>query len=343
MLMSGALSIARRLCSTPDVPPSKQMIRIDHSPCDEYREWLAASNAFLDSPAWGEVLRAGFSAATRYVWDGDVGIGHLLAIFRRGPFTIGYLGFPLCMDARANATMYALDDMILAIGRCGNAPDILRVPLSPFGARCIAKIPHSASPIVETCIPDLDGWSAAAPAKRRHDLSAARKRCEGLALASRLDGNDLCSLYRSAVRRNGGAVRYGNAYFDALARLDPRVLAIHALKQGGVPVAMVISATHGEHGCYLHGGTSPSALTTGASDLLLANAIASAQASGLRAYNLLASPPGQRGLLRFKEKWGGVTRTSATAQIAFGLKGRLLTGLLAAVRHASTLRAKTSE
>lgn len=318
------------------------MIRIDHSPCDDYRDWLAASNAFLDSPAWGQVLRTGLSAETRYVWDGVARVGHLLAIFRRGPFTIGYLGFPLCLDARANATMYAMDDMIIAIGRCGDAPDILRIPLSPFGARHIAQVPHSASPIVETCIPDLDEWSATAVAKRRHDLSAAHKRSEGLDPASHLDGNELCALYRSAVRRNGGAVRYGNAYFEALARLDPSMVAIHALKQGNVPVAMVVSATHGEQGCYLHAGTAPSAMAAGASDLLLANAIAAAQASGLRAYNFLASPPRQHGLVKFKEKWGGITRTSATAQIAFGPKGRLLAGLLAAVRHASTLRAKAS-
>ena len=341
--MSGALSIARRLCSTPDVPPSKQMIRIDHSPCDEYREWLAASNAFLDSPAWGEVLRAGFSAETRYVWDGDVGIGHLLAIFRRGPFTIGYLGFPLCLDARANAAMYALDDMILAIERCGEAPDVLRVPLSPFGGRHIAQVPHSKSLTLETCITDLDDWSATATAKRRRYLSVARNRCKELTVARDLSAEELFSLYRAAVRRNQGAIRYRAGYFRSLSNLKTDHLVALALRSGDSPVAMVVTAKHGDYACYLHGGTLPSASGMGGSDLLMAESIRLAQEARLRRYNFLASPLHQPGLSKFKEKWGGVTRTSVTAQIAFGLKGRLLTGLLAAVRHASTLRAKTSE
>ena len=318
------------------------MIRIDRTPCSEYLDWVMRYQAFLDGPAWAGVLESGLSASSRFVWDGKAGLGHLLAMFKRGPFCIGYLGFPLCTGPRTDADTYVLDEMVHAIMRSKDRPDLLRIPLSPFGSRTLASVPHSVTATVETCITDLSSWSATATARRRRHLSVANRHCKDLTHTTRLDPAELHELYRFAVRRNHGILRYGRAYFEALATLDEQILSIQALKHGDAPASMVLTAMHGDCTCYLHGGTSPAALGMGASDFLMARSIYMAQASGSSRYNFLASPVRQRGLSKFKEKWGGETRPSATVQIATTHKGYLLARLLAVVQFARTLHTKAT-
>lgn len=309
------------------------MIRIDSDPCQEYLDWIRDSHAYLESPLWGEVLARGLGARLAYAWDHAAGVGHMLATFGRGPFRVGYLGFPICLSPRVNSGDYSLSPMLQAIRLSRHCPDLIRIPLSPFGAGTLPTAPHTSLPTTETCIPDLRVWSAEGTAKRRRYLSIARKRCAGLSIVSNnLDPGSMYQLYRAAVSRNRGVARYGQTYFSALSRLDSRILSVHGLVESHEPKSMLISIRHGDYACYLHGGTARDTLGRGGADMLMARSIENARSEGRLRYNFLSSPIDQPGLSQFKEKWGGETRPSETAQVAAGAKGRCLSAVLAAAQ-----------
>ena len=304
------------------------MIHLDARPRDAYLEWVAASGTLFDSPAWARVLEQGLGARVAYLWDDSAGLGHVLATFRRGPFAIGYLGFPLCMDARARARTYGLDDMLQAVLTMRRPPDLVRIPVSAFGCRQLSR-PSRGADVAESCIDDLAAWGARATPQRRRYLSVASRKSQALAATRDLEAGEMLRVYRAAVARNRGSFRYGQAYFSALGAMDRQSLQASGLRDNtGRLLSMVISVRHGAHACYLHGGTLPEAMGLGAADLLMAASIGHAQAEGASTFNFLPSPLGQPGLTRFKEKWGGQTRVSRTHEVAAGFRGRLLSGLL---------------
>jgi lipid II:glycine glycyltransferase (peptidoglycan interpeptide bridge formation enzyme) len=112
-------------------------------------------------------------------------------------------------------------------------------------------------------------------------------------------------------------VRYNAAYFRAvveLAESDPCVRCLVATR-GNEIAGFVFVAQDVQTAYYLHGATHPAMRQYNPSDLLLHEAIAWARGSGMKSFNLMASPPGQSSLLRYKEKWGGTTAPQHTYEL----------------------------
>jgi GNAT superfamily N-acetyltransferase len=71
-------------------------------------------------------------------------------------------------------------------------------------------------------------------------------------------------------------------------------------------------------GYYLHGASDARGKREGVADLLLESLVTTARTQGARSLSLMASPWEQRGLIRFKQKWGDTTGLCVTNDVATG-------------------------
>lgn len=315
--------------STPKPLAELDGISLHETPPPAYLEWLATSRAFFDSPAWGGVLQSGLDAQRFYLWDSNFELGHALTCFHKGPFHIGYLGFPICAAASTPEPPYVLDRMISLIRAMPHTPQLLRLPLSPLGNRTSSALgkTHWAT---ESSIPDLRTWRSDGTSARRRYLSVARKRCGDMVVTVNASGAALFKLYAAAVTRHHGVKRYTIGYFDALKEMSPdSPVRIYCLNDCNGLAGMMVTGDHGDTCYYLHGGTRPDALGLGTADLLMAHAITGARERNLAKFNFLTSPQEQTGLIRFKEKWGGVSLPAQTNDVPINILGRVLARLMA--------------
>lgn len=280
---------------------------------------------FFNSEAWLRVLEQGFGCSHRYLLAPDLNAYAAVNLFPFGPLRIGYLGFPIglcafnCTDA--SALMSALCDLEHPVGF-----DLLRCSISEFDHH---PMPGGyAHKVPETTILDLGSWKLETlPKRTRRDVYRARR--EGfqlLSLESSKHAPEIHHLYVQTVRRHGGAPKYNLAYFEALLSLASRAkeaMRIFAAARGGRIVAFLCAVISGDTAYYLH-GASDRIYGRFASDFLQYHAICWTQAQGAKCYNLLGSPPDQPGVVRFKEKWGGVTRGRYVYEIPFSRLGSRL-------------------
>jgi lipid II:glycine glycyltransferase (peptidoglycan interpeptide bridge formation enzyme) len=128
---------------------------------------------------------------------------------------------------------------------------------------------------------------------------------------------DIYQLYRDTVSRNAGSLRYTSGYFAALIRLAANQSALRCL--GAISesrlMGFLIVALEGSCAYYLHGGTRQDCTHRHVADVLMAAAIAWAEARGMSRFNFMASPQAQPGVIRFKEKFGGITLTQRTLDL----------------------------
>ena len=304
-------------------------IAIMSEPTSEYLRWASETNAYFDSTEWGEILHLGFGANRYYLWDYEHTVGVALTIFKKGPFSIGYLGFPVCVVERGNSQeKYALDRMLEAISIMPKKPNIIRSALSPFSTGIINR-KNNAIATTESCISNLRDWSLEDSEKRRRASRRAKRGCIDLILTNKASGAEMYYLYKLAIIRNLGSSRYTYAYFESLSKqILSGTINFFGFKKEKKLVSMIITAKHGDTVYYLHGGSAQEALSLGASDFLIQKAIESAKSSGATSFNFLSSPENQTGLIRFKEKWGGESLTSETAQIIISPTGLLLNELI---------------
>lgn len=316
-------------------------IAIFSEPNSEYLQWVSETNAYFDSAEWGEVLRLGFGANRYYLWDYKYTIGAALTLFKRGPFSIGYFGFPVCAMERTNSEeKYALDRMLEAVSTIPRKPNIIRSALSPFSIGVINK-KYKAITTTESCISNLSDWSLDGSTKRRRASRRAVRGCVNFTLTNEASGAEMYYLYKQAITRNLGSTRYTPAYFDSLSEnLDNSSIELFGLRKEKSLVSMIITAKHGDTVYYLHGGSIPEVLSVGVSDFLIQKAIESAKCSGSKSFNFLPSPTNQTGLIKFKEKWGGESLTSETAQIIMNPTGLLLNELLKVTQILRNLQMK---
>ncbi len=292
---------------------------------------LARHHLFL-TDGWQQVLRRGLGATPVYLDWPELEQGLVLSVFRRGPFAVGYLGFPylppLVTRDHLRAVLAAVD-----VGQLPLRADLLRLPVSRFVVAERLDLPAAAT--AETAIADLPSWTAAECGNLEKDLRHARRRADRLGLevvagAEAGWAERAHDLYAETVRRHQGRLRYSPAYFDELLRLagetsDLRFLAARA---GGLVVGYAVVARAGEHACYVHAAVDQGWKQHGISDLLLAEGVAWSQEWGATLFNLMSSPAAAVSLIGFKEKWGGETRQMPTYQRALSLRGRLLELLL---------------
>lgn len=261
---------------------------------------------------WQQVLSRGLGCNTVYVDHPDDGMASVINVFRAGPFRVGYIAYPAggTLD-HSPITAVWLTQAARHIAAAG--VDLLRIPCSGFAESPAHDLRVHSVP--ETAIPDVQTWSVEAlPAKMRRDILRGR-RCGGTVMpADERDVDDIYRLYALAVHRHGGHQRYTRAYFGALMQLASTCsrLRVFIGRIDGRAVAFIVTALHGRSGYYLHGGFDTDFASAYPSYPLLETAIAWARDNGAAIFNMMSSPADQPKLVRFKEKWGGVTRTHHT-------------------------------
>jgi hypothetical protein len=292
-----------------------QMIFTREKP--EHWDALCASNADLfNASEWHSVLSVGFGNKTLYGWDKKLSNGMTITIFMAGPFRVGYLGFPV----GGSIGGLTLSPDIVNVLRDSLFPvklHCIRMPVSAFDTNTEFNLTVQTTP--ETAIENLEEWHYEGDTKLRQSVNKAMRSPLEVADASDpSQGEALFDLYRDTVSRHGGGLRYTAAYFCALinlAKSHSQLRCLLAVLDDQL-VGFEVVACHGQTAYSLHGCTSPDFRKYSTSDLLTYSAIAWAKEQGLRRYNLMASPRGRTSLIRYKEKWGGVTRQQKTYELA---------------------------
>lgn len=284
---------------------------LSNSPPGNWESLCRESGAMFSSGAWLELLERSFKCRTIYASNEESGFA--VSVFRGGPFNIGYLGFPV-----GNGIGKGFDELnpveVLKSSDFDDMPICVRIPVSAFNRQAQLDLPCQTNP--ETVIENLQDWSLESVSKNlRRDVRKASR--SHLAIDETKDpatGSKLFDIYSRTVRRHGGSIRYGAEYFRELIKLSavqPRLQVLTATQDGEIAgFAAVVG--HGDTAYYLHGGAAPKFMKCSPSDLLLHSAILHAQRAGSQKFSLMASPPNQPTLVRYKEKWGGVTRDLKT-------------------------------
>lgn len=303
-------------------------IRITERPCRDYNTWLEMKKSYFNGTEWGEVLLSGFNAKRFYIWDGEIEAGTALTIFKRGPFRMGYLGFPFFDMNIEDLEKYQLNRMLAAISRMPKKPHLIRVPLSAFSQTKVVIDGAKSNTTIETAIPSLDDWTIERGATMRRDLKRAEKKLQGVSVDQAGSGAVLFDLHRQAVLRNKGKLKYTANYFNSLAdeirkgNVDAKVIANETLS------CMVITVPHEGKTFYLHGGSTQAARKLSATDLLLKLSIDQAKQRKHTSFNLLFSSAEQLSLIKFKEKWGGISKEAKTFTIPTCFVGKVLLNFL---------------
>lgn len=295
---------------------------VSEQPPGHWAALCAESGALFASAEWQRVLQQGFNCRSLYFSRANGGF--VVSVFRAGPFRIGYFGFP------AGGIAGGLDaDLDLAntlkSARSRALPMCVRVPVSKFGLQFRIDGPVAVNP--ETVITDLQGWDLASVSKSlRRDVRRAQRTDLSIEPSTNVaDGQRLFEIYASTVKRQGGSLRYSADYFCSLVEMsvtNSRLRVVLARRKDEI-AGFVVVGCDSDTAYYLHGGAASQFRKESPSDLLLSDAIEHAKQAGYRQFSLMASPPGQHSLVRYKEKWGGVTRDLATSTVVLRPSYRL--------------------
>ena len=116
-------------------------------------------------------------------------------------------------------------------------------------------------------------------------------------------------LYLQTMRRNRAIARYPEKWFVALhdvLALDGKS-SVYLVHHGGMPISatVVIESSAGSH--LLHSGSSEKHLHLRAKDLVVCKIIEDSVSAGKQYVDFMPSDPTDTALIRWKEKFGGVT------------------------------------
>lgn len=281
---------------------------------ERWDAFCARQSLFFDSAEWLETLASSFGCRTIYAWNGEDGAG--IPVFRAGPFSVAYPGFPA---GAITVTSDALDGLLMQLKETGsvNRLTCARLIISGFAASPRIDAPYVTNP--ETAIMDLQGWDLMGVSKnlRRDIRKAARSGLRVRAVQDASFASSLFGMYAGTVKRHGGSIRYNERYFESLLGLarSGSPVRLFLAESGAEPIGFAVIARHADSAYYLHGGTTPRGRQLSPSDLILSEAIVAARDDGCSMFNFMASPADQPNLVRYKEKWGGETRSQHTCTI----------------------------
>ncbi len=195
--------------------------------------------------------------------------------------------------------------------------------------------------VPETAIIDLQAWDMVRLPKLRRDIKKAnRSGLDILEAHSTSHAEYLYRLYKTTIRKHAGSLRYTPTYFRGLVDLSKEIRLVRCLlaAKDDQIAGFITTIWHGTTVYYLHGGFNSAFRTHGVSDKLMYRAIEQAQRDGAQCFNLMASPANQPSLVRFKEKWGAVTRPQNTYVIETDKRyAKLLKLVLAVHGHGKKL------
>lgn len=288
-------------------------LSISQTPPDNWKTFCQTDDALFHSQAWQDLLEKAFKSQTCYGRNMSADYGMAVSTFPAGPFKIGYLGFPV----GGILGKHKLDPGVInewMLSKSFFNCHCLRIPVSAFEDTEDLALPYKSNP--ETAIPDLQNWDINQVSKKlRRDIKKVQR--GNLTITDALspaDGSDMYSIYKSTVKRHSGSLRYNEEYFSSTVNLSGTHPGLRCMiaRSGDRLAGFAIIARHKQTTYYLHGGTAFSLRHLSPSDLLLHEAILWAQKNGSDQFNLMTSLNDQPSLVRYKEKWGAITRPHRT-------------------------------
>lgn len=290
-----------------------------YAACNNPASWAklaAENNSFFSAEGWQNLLAQSFGAKSFRFIDADGNDGFSLQVFRKGPFRIGYLNFPIGGTVRGYPIKSRLDNLRSAFG----SRDIHLLRAQSSGFRDPEPWDTTAVSQPETAITKLQEYDPLRIAKVRRDVARAERFMVKVA-----QGPDaapptmMYGLYKETVSRHGAALRYNAGYFEKLYRLarNDHRLKLFVARIGDELAGFLALALNCDTAYYLHGASNEKYRKNGVSDMLLYEAIKAARCAGMSCFNMMTSPPEQQALVRFKEKWGATTRTHFTYEFRF--------------------------
>ncbi|MFQ6023267.1 MAG: GNAT family N-acetyltransferase [Acidiferrobacterales bacterium] len=273
-------------------------------------------SALFHSPGWQSVLNQAFGSQTMYGWNAGAQTGVAITVFKVGPFRVGYVGFPIGGAIGASPLE---PTMVLGWQKAYFPAKLhcLRFPVSAFNTPMALDLPCQKTP--ETAILELQEWQITNLPKLRRDIKKASSTgLQVIDAQSPAQGNILHRFYRDTVLRHGGKLRYNVGYFSSLislAQRHPGLRCLLAILDEEV-VGFLIVVLHARTAYYLHGAANPSLKQLSPSDVLLHEAINWAQDKDMDCFNMMPSPSHQTSLVRYKEKWGGITKQQQVFDLA---------------------------
>lgn len=303
--------------------------RVDGEPLLEYRLWAESSRSFFASPEWGEVLES-VGARVLYAWHAHRRFGAIVACFRRGPIRVGVLGLPV---VNAAEKMPHNDLQVADIRRIGALAGVrvLRINRSMVGSCEPTMI--AARP--DVWIDDLPRWNLEGSRRRKKDVAFAHRANPGLVIGDAdadtdTDAATCFELYAQTVSSHGAKLHYNLEYFRQLMLLEKRKTGLRVFLARDAHRSLrgfAVLAVDRDVAYYLHGASDIRGKREGIADLLLESLVTTARTQGAKSLSLMASPWEQRGLIRFKQKWGNTTGLCVTDDVAtspIGMAARTL-------------------
>ncbi len=284
------------------------------TPPKNWHQDCATQSNLFQSQDWQMVLHQGFKTQAIYGWNPSNQTKMVITLFKAGPFKIGYLEFPVTDIAEFSLN----NDNITALKQSIPIPiDILYLPISAFTNATALDLNYVITS--ETAITDLPNWQLSQlPKKLRRDIKKANNSNLEVIDASTPDHGNICyQLYQQTIQRHNGNLRYTLDYFQAIMQLSqtqPKLRCLLAYLNGEI-AGFLIVALHYQTAYYLHGAINFELKRYGISDKLLYEAILWAQSQQMKHFNFMASPPSQTSLIRYKEKWGGMTKTQKNYEL----------------------------
>jgi len=288
-------------------------LSFDYNPPDNWESACQINASLFSSCKWQQLLNIGLNSCTLYGWNDEKQCGVTITVFKAGPFRVGYVGFPAGVTLRGEGlTEELVDEIKKAKFPC--RIDVLRFLISPFLMEGFIALRGTKVP--ETAILNLQSWQQ--PSGTRRNVRKFQKSgliikdiySKGLAI-------DMYSLYANTVIRHNGNIRYTKAYFENLVAsisASDLLRCIGAFDDQKL-IGFVVVGIHGKTAYYLHGATNINYTNFRVSDGLYLEMILWAKEKKLDIVNFMSSPQAQMGLIKYKEKWGGVTEEHMTYEI----------------------------
>ena len=279
--------------------------------------WADRGHYLFASPVWAEALRS-LGATPVYAWSNLREVGVAIPVFQRVGFRVGFLGFPIMGEALDRMNPHELEALIERVLQKGRL-NLVRIARGNQ-SRSIKTV-DSARP--DVWIDDLSAW-AGGNRRVRRDLAFAKRAASRLEIVDGLINPDGCfALYVATVSAHGGTAKYSIDYFRRLASLAtrvPTIKAYSAVDEFGLTRAFAVMGRHGGWGYYLHSAADDATKRKGIGDLLLSRLIEHARSLGCKSFSFMASPWGQPGLIKFKQKWGNSIGLTTTIHVGYGFK-----------------------
>ncbi len=292
-------------------------LQVSRQPFGDWGSMCTEAQSFFHGAAWQSLLSNALGAEAYYTRGQSFQLDAALAAFRAGPFSIGYIGFPLGSFLGGRKIRSSELEHVDFSG-LSRIVDVLRFTSYEDLACSSPRISSQLS--YETVVHDLANWSI--NNLKSHVRSSVKKAFRlGTTVTDDCDEKDAARLYRlyaDTVLRHGGNLRYKERYFQELVRLcnnDNGAKCFVARRDDKI-IGFNAVVYHEGTVFSLHEAMDEAVRQARSSDLLTNTAITWARDVGANAFNFLSSPRDQQSLVYYKEKWGGQTRDLYTNSVA---------------------------